>query len=284
MFRRNSSLRCIQWAARTFISDNPWTQGTDHCSGLRPRWTLSCHLLEHGQPHLLLAGKRRCYRVLTSVAWSTFAGGGSLLTCTPRPPCDRPPFLQRTSSVVACCWWASCRRGVCWALSSAEGGGPPWQGFQSEGDTVKKQLQSWGSLGARLRAGFTEAGPPELRPGDAGEGPGLQAGRGACSGRRRGLERSATGLAGFGQGSGHLCSGCQLTQGIQTIGHGVWGESSPVLTSCSRLCYPIFIYVLNFAHGALHPQAVKTFSKTWVPLTGSTQGYLCSMMIKMNIN
>lgn len=50
---------------------------------------------------------------------------------------------------------------------------------------MNKHLQSWGNRGVRLRAGFTEAEPPELRHGGAEEGPAIQAGRGGCSGRRR---------------------------------------------------------------------------------------------------
>ena len=187
MFRCNSSVPCIQWTTRNFISDNPWTQGTNHCSGLCPRWTVSCHLLEHGQPHFFLAGKRRCYRVLTSVAWSAFAGGGSLLTCPPRPPHDGPPF-NKYRVFIACWWWASCQHAGSTehTVGSPERGGVCSHTALSLRETqVNKHLQSWGNLGVRLRAGFTEAEPPELRHGGAEEGPAIQAGRGGCSGRRR---------------------------------------------------------------------------------------------------
>lgn len=56
----HSSVECVQSMALNFILDHPWTQGTNHCSGLCSRWTIPCHLLKHRQPHFFLAGKRRC--------------------------------------------------------------------------------------------------------------------------------------------------------------------------------------------------------------------------------
>jgi hypothetical protein len=52
-----SPMNSCHWWPMNFISDNPWAQGTNHGGVLCSWWPLPCHLLEHRQPHFLLAGK-----------------------------------------------------------------------------------------------------------------------------------------------------------------------------------------------------------------------------------
>lgn len=79
----NSSVECRPLMTLTFILDDPWTQGTNHCSGLCSWWTISCHLLKYGQPHFFLAGTCRCYRVLGYTVCLLLLRKASCSACPP---------------------------------------------------------------------------------------------------------------------------------------------------------------------------------------------------------
>lgn len=80
------------WHPDWKMSDHPRTQGTNHCSVLRSWWALSCHLLKHRQPHLLLAdehltpGKHWHAELGTSAALHQDLPGPSSAACIPWLP------------------------------------------------------------------------------------------------------------------------------------------------------------------------------------------------------
>lgn len=129
--RCHSSVECTQLMTLNFVLDDPWTQGTHHRRGLCSWWTLSRHLLKHWQPHFLLAGKRRCDRIVEYTAW---CAGKGFLVHLPVPS----PSLQQASSVycvLTVCPLLACTEG---SFSNLERGGPALTELPVSGSTGRQ--------------------------------------------------------------------------------------------------------------------------------------------------